>query len=85
MDTYKIVRKYRDSSHPDNYKVIDYGLSLEEAQAHCNDPSTREPGVWFDCYYEEESWSYDRKPLPFMDKIFALQTKDPQEYLYRTR
>lgn len=52
-DTYKIVRKYRDSNHPDNNKVIKEGLTLEEAQEHCNDPSTHEPGVWFDCYYEE--------------------------------
>jgi len=52
--SYKIVRKYRDMSHPDNDKVIDTGLSLEEAQAHCKDPSTHEKGVWFDMYLPED-------------------------------
>jgi hypothetical protein len=52
MSTYKIVRKYKDS-HPDHNKVIARGLTLEEAQAHCNDLKTEEKGVWFDCYYEE--------------------------------
>jgi predicted metal-dependent HD superfamily phosphohydrolase len=56
METYKIVRKYRDSNHPDNNKVIETGLTLEEAQEHCNDPSTHESGVWFDCYYEDDSY-----------------------------
>lgn len=54
METYKIVRKYRDNKHPDHNKVIKTGLTLEEAQAHCQDPSTQEPGVWFDCYYQED-------------------------------
>ena len=55
-ESYKIVRKYRDYSHPDNNKVIKTGLTLEEAQEHCNDPSTHEPGVWFNSYYEEDSY-----------------------------
>jgi len=54
MSTYKIVRKYRDLSHPDHNKEIDTGLTLEEAQAHCKDPTTSEKGVWFDGYYEED-------------------------------
>lgn len=51
--TYKIVRFYRDSEHPDHRKVIKTGLTLEEAQEHCRDEETHEPGVWFDGYEEE--------------------------------
>lgn len=51
--TYKIVRFYADDSHPDDKSVIETGLTLEEAQEHCNDESTHEPGVWFDGYVEE--------------------------------
>ena len=51
--TYKIVRKYKDSGHPDHDKEINSGLTLAEAKAHCNDPDTCEEGVWFDCFYEE--------------------------------
>jgi hypothetical protein len=58
--TYRIVRKYREN-HPDHNKVIDTGLTLEQAQAHCNDPATSEKGVWFDCYYEE---GYRRESQP---------------------
>jgi len=57
MSTYKIVRFYRDSEHPDHHKVIDTGLSLDQAQDHCNDSDTSEhdsEGVlWFDGYYQE--------------------------------
>ena len=51
-ETYEIRRFYRD---PDkSYEVIKTGLTLEEAQEHCNDPSTSnlEEG-WFDGYSEE--------------------------------
>lgn len=51
--TYCIVRFYADSSHPDHHSIQKEGLTLEEAQEHCNDPSTREEGVWFDGYTEE--------------------------------
>lgn len=63
MDTYQIVRFYQD--HP--REVIETGLTLEEAQEHCNDPETSsktcagteamqrtaELGVWFDGYEKE--------------------------------
>ena len=51
--TYKIVRKYKDMNHPDHDKVIDTGLTREEAQEHCSRDDTHEPGVWFDAFYEE--------------------------------
>lgn len=56
--TYKVVRFHYDQDHPDHRKVIATGLTLDEAQAHCQDPTTR--GVdaggeveWFDGYNEE--------------------------------
>ncbi len=50
---YKIVRFYKDSSHPDNHKVIKTGLTEAEAQEHCQRDDTHEPGVWFDGYTEQ--------------------------------
>ncbi len=50
---YKIVRFY----HPRQNKpseVVKTGLTLEEAQAHCNDPDTRVEGVHFDGYTRED-------------------------------
>lgn len=63
--TYRIERKYRDSS---DSETIAEGLTLEEAQDHCNDPETSsstattteatersaQRGPWFDCYYKED-------------------------------
>lgn len=65
MSTYKIVRNYFDS--PRHGEVVKRGLSLEEAQAHCQDPETssstctkarlrlrtKQHGPWFDGYEEE--------------------------------
>ena len=64
METYKIVRGYRDSY---DKQTIRTGLTLDEAQEHCRDPETSsrtctEPenverteahGPWFDGYTEE--------------------------------
>lgn len=50
--TYKIVRHTFDENHPDYMRVIKTGLTLEEAQEHCNDDSTHGDG-WFDGYTEE--------------------------------
>jgi hypothetical protein len=64
MPTYKIVRKYLRNT-PD--EVLATGLTLEQAQAHCQDPETSSKtatnaagqpladtvGPWFDAYYEE--------------------------------
>jgi len=49
---YKIIRFY----HPSLYKepeVIKEGLTLEQAQEHCQRDDTKEEGVYFDGYNEE--------------------------------
>lgn len=53
---YKIVRRYFDETKP--AKIMQRGLTLEEAQAHCQRDDTHAPikdGVraWFDGYTEE--------------------------------
>jgi|TARA_R110002020_G_C16044034_1_gene753958 hypothetical protein len=50
---YKIVRFCFDNDHEDHHKVIRTGLTLEEAQEHCQSDDTHEPGVWFDGYENE--------------------------------
>lgn len=52
MTTYSIIRFYENRNHPDNHRVIRSGLTLAEAQAHCQDESTHGDG-WFDGYTEE--------------------------------
>ena len=63
--TYKVIRMFRDSS---KRMVIETGLTLEEAQRHCQDPETSSStatglveqtltknfGTWFDGYEEEQ-------------------------------
>jgi hypothetical protein len=65
METYKIVRFYGDSTR--SREVVTRGLTLEQAQEHCNDPETSSStatsdaavertrlfGAWFDGYEEE--------------------------------
>lgn len=65
MTKYKIVRNYFNAGI--NKRVMTTGLTLEQAQAHCNDPetssstatgkaakaTTRRVGKWFDSYTEE--------------------------------
>ena len=62
-DTYKIVRFYQERGK----RTVERGLTLEQAQAHCNDPDTssrtctskagkartRRHGAWFDGYTKE--------------------------------
>ena len=64
---YKIVRNYFDRERAPNRRVIKRGLTLEQAQAHCQDPETssrtcvkdagkrrtRLYGEWFDGYTEQ--------------------------------
>lgn len=66
MTTYKIIRMYQRDARKN--RVIKTGLSLEEAQAHCQHPETssstaklprqlqrtRTMGPWFDGYSKEK-------------------------------
>lgn len=53
MDTYKIVRHYHPSLNRKSRAVRNMkGLSLEEAQAHCQDPKTHN-SQYFDAYHKE--------------------------------
>lgn len=53
-ETYRIVRRFRDAIPNE---VMQTGLSLDEAQAHCNKKETRgddvHTGPWFDSYEAE--------------------------------
>lgn len=71
MDIYKIVR-FTFKTH--GKRVVKRGLTLEEAQAHCNDPETSsstctkaagkrrtaQRGPWFDGYTRDETPSQRR-------------------------
>ena len=62
MDIYYVIRLYENDDIPN--EIIQTGLSLEEAQAHCRNPETssstatsleavirtRNCGRWFDAY-----------------------------------
>ena len=50
MTTYKIVRFYQDMDRRN--RVMARGLTLEEAQAHCQREDTHGDG-WFDGYDED--------------------------------
>ena len=52
MKTYKIIRFYKERHK--SSRVIKRGLTLEQAQAHCQDPSTRKEDEWFDGYDSED-------------------------------
>jgi beta-lactamase class D len=55
MPTYKIVRHYAPHLNRKRQTVRGKtGLTLEQAKRHCNDPSTRRAGEWFDGYTEEK-------------------------------
>lgn len=63
MDTYRIIRMFFKGGK----RVIEKGLTLEQAQAHCKDPETssrtctksagrkrtEQRGPWFDGYERE--------------------------------
>jgi len=52
MATYKIVRFYAPDINKEN-EVIEEGLTLEEAQEHCQRDDTQEENVFFDGYTVE--------------------------------
>ena len=52
MKTYSIVRFYAPHLNKSS-RVIQRGLTLEEAQEHCKRPETRRDGEWFDGYNPE--------------------------------
>ena len=47
--SYNIIRSYHPSLRRSD-KIMQRGLTLEQAQAHCRRPDTRKEGQWFDCY-----------------------------------
>ena len=52
--SYKIIRFYKEDGFPGPAReTIKTGLTLEEAQEHCQRDDTREEGVLFDGYDEE--------------------------------
>jgi len=52
MQTYKIIRFYHPSQDK-VYEIILEGVTLEQAQEHCQDDATWEDGVYFDGYTAE--------------------------------
>ena len=58
MPTYQVRRFFLDDSHPEHKLVVATGLTLEEAQAWCQNPATSGTDhagqvIWFDGYDEE--------------------------------
>ena len=50
--SYKIFRSYAPHLNKE-CRIIKTGLTLKEAQDHCNREDTRKPGEWFDGYAKE--------------------------------
>lgn len=74
-ELYQIVRFYRQGRI--NRKIMKKGLTLQQAQAHCNDPKTRKEGVWFDGYenmkYQIVRLYYGNTPRKIVKKGLTLQ------------
>jgi hypothetical protein len=54
-ETYRIIRFHFDTDHPDHHRVIASGLTLAEAQAHCQRDDTQGEG-WFDGYNADREY-----------------------------
>jgi len=81
--SYKIVRMYKDSIHLNS--VVKRGLTLEQAQAWCQDPETSSStctsetgkkrtemyGPWFDGYEEEKPHYCDGAPFRDITNAFV--------------
>ena len=48
---YKIIRHYSDRRPK---RIIKKDLTLEQAIEHCEDPSTRKEGDWFDGWTKQQ-------------------------------
>lgn len=70
--TYEIRRFYRDPDR--SYDVIVRGLTLEQAQAHCQRDDTHGDG-WFDGYEAEEVYPAGDWPLVAIDDHEPLTMK----------
>jgi hypothetical protein len=53
MSKYMIVRYYRQEGKKN--KIIQTGLTLEQAQEHCSLETTKKEGIWFDGYTLQDS------------------------------
>jgi len=72
---YKIVRMYRDDRPS---KIMYTGFTLEQAQAHCQNPNSSGDG-WFDAYEEETEITITglRSALKRWNKdVFSLSEQD---------
>lgn len=61
MSAHYIMRKCFDESNADHNRVLRQGLTLDEAQAHCQDPASSGNG-WMDCYYTGEPTHESSEP-----------------------
>lgn len=87
-ETYRITRFYFNDDYVT--EIVDKGLSLEQAQAHCNDPQsdsssatdaegvarTEERGPWFDGYTREGETTEEERRRMVEDVLAAEQADE---------